>query len=161
MPAGDSEDDVVGDRDEDSSAVAVSASTTDFDSTAGNDPAATTVLAKRNGHLVAGGGGGGECPSCWGANKGPGNGRKSGTTGVKPNPFAKLCNPCLDGLGRHLRKAEPRPLDEVYRELLGDCALPVFTENERKSVGPELLRALESVNDATTLQDFYFQVGDR
>lgn len=136
-------------------------SSTDFGFTTTNskdavgDPAAAMALAKRDGHLA--GGGGGECSSCWGTKSG-GSGRKS-TAGAK-NPFAKLCNPCLDGLGRHVRKPQPGPLGEAYRDLLGDCALPVFTDSERKSVSPELLRILESVNDATTLQDFYFQVGN-
>lgn len=137
----------------------VSVSSIDFDFTTDSkdvigDPAAAMVLTKRDGHLA--GGGGGECSSCWGTKSG-GSERKS-TTSAK-NPFAKLCNPCLDDLGRHVRKPQLGPLSEAYHELLRDCALPVFTDSERKSANPELLRILESVNDATTLQDFYFQVG--
>lgn len=119
------------------------------DGTGTSDPAATVAVPEsRDGHLA----GGGECSS---PRLGPGG--KRATAGPK-NPFAKLCNPCLDGFGRHLRKAPPAPLKEVYREVLGDCALPVLTESERKSVSPELLRVLESVDGDTALQDFYFQV---
>jgi len=96
---------------------------------------------KRDGHLA--GGGGGEC---------------SGAASKK-NPFAKLCDPCLDNFGRHLLKKQPGPLDAAYRDLLGDCALPVLTEAEQKTVCPEMLQILENVDDTTTLQDFYFQVG--
>ncbi|XP_026820736.1 uncharacterized protein LOC113559273 [Rhopalosiphum maidis] len=102
------------------------------------------VQAKRDGHLA--GGGGGECRS---------GGEKSAP---KKNPFAKLCNPCLDNFGQHLLKKRPGPMDAAYRDLLGDCVLPVFTEAEQKTVGPELLRVLEDVDDSTTLQEFYFQV---
>jgi hypothetical protein len=51
------------------------------------------VQAKRDGHLA--GGGGGECRS---------GGEKSAP---KKNPFAKLCNPCLDNFGQHLLKKRP------------------------------------------------------
>ncbi|XP_025202075.1 uncharacterized protein LOC112599394 [Melanaphis sacchari] len=102
------------------------------------------VQIKRDGHLA--GGGGGECH---------GGGEKNAQ---KKNPFAKLCNPCLDNFGQHLLKKRPEPMDAAYRELLGDCALPIFTEAEQKTVGPELLRVLENVDDSTTLQEFYFQV---
>ncbi|XP_003246973.1 uncharacterized protein LOC100571912 [Acyrthosiphon pisum] len=98
------------------------------------------VQAKRDGHLA--GGGGGEC-----------RGAPS-----KKNPFTKLCDPCLDNFGRHLLKKQPGPLEAAYRDLLGDCALPVLTEAEQKTVCPELLQILENVDDTTTLQDFYFQV---
>ncbi|CAI6373900.1 unnamed protein product [Macrosiphum euphorbiae] len=98
------------------------------------------VQAKRDGHLA--GGGGGEC-------RGPAS---------KKNPFTKLCDPCLDNFGRHLLKKQPGPLDAAYRDLLGDCALPVLTEAEQKTVCPEMLQILENVDDTTTLQDFYFQV---
>jgi len=103
------------------------------------------VQEKRDGHLA--GGGGGECR---------GGGERSAP---KKNPFAKLCNPCLDNFGQHLLKKRPGPMDAAYRELLGDCALPVITESEQKTVGPELLQVLENVDDSTTLQEFYFQVG--
>lgn len=103
------------------------------------------VQEKRDGHLA--GGGGGECR---------GGGEKNAP---KKNPFAKLCNPCLDNFGQHLLKKRPGPMDAAYRELLGDCALPVFTESEQKTVGPELLQVLENVDDSTMLQEFYFQVG--
>lgn len=76
---------------------------------------------------------------------------------LNKNPFVKLCNPCLDGLGLHLRK-KPEPMDADYKELLGDCAVPTLTEAEAKTVSPELCRVLNNVNDATTLQEFYFQV---
>ncbi|XP_027840449.2 uncharacterized protein LOC114122090 [Aphis gossypii] len=102
------------------------------------------VQEKRDGHLA--GGGGGECR---------GGGERSAP---KKNPFAKLCNPCLDNFGQHLLKKRPGPMDAAYRELLGDCALPVITESEQKTVGPELLQVLENVDDSTTLQEFYFQV---
>ncbi|XP_060863393.1 uncharacterized protein LOC132939963 [Metopolophium dirhodum] len=98
------------------------------------------VQAKRDGHLA--GGGGGECRGA----------------ASKKNPFTKLCDPCLDNFGRHLLKKQPGPLDAAYRDLLGDCALPVLTEAEQKTVCPELLQILENVDDTTTLQDFYFQV---
>lgn len=119
------------------------------DGVGASDSAAASVPESRDGHLA----GGGECssPRC-------GRGRKRATAAGPENPFAKFCNPCLDGLGRRLRKARPAPLNEAYREVLGDCALPVLTESERKSVGPGLLRVLESVDGDTALQDFYFQV---
>jgi len=102
------------------------------------------VQEKRDGHLA--GGGGGEC-----------HGGEKSTP--KKNPFAKLCDPCLDNFGKHLLKKHPGPMDAAYRDLLGDCARPVLTEAEQKTVCPELLQILENVNDNTTLQDFYFQVG--
>lgn len=125
------------------------------------DPAAEAAVTKRDGHLAGGGsdsGGRDECLSCWKS--------KCGGGGVKPkkadagpkNSFPKPCDPCLDDLGRHVRKAQPGPLDADYQKLLGDCKVPVLTEKERKSVSPEMIRVLESVNDATTLQDFYYQV---
>jgi len=101
------------------------------------------VQAKRDGHLA--GGGGGECRG----------GEKSAS---KKNPFAKLCDPCLDNFGRHLLKKHPGPMDAAYRDLLGDCALPVLTDAEQKTICPELLQILENVDETTTLQDFYFQV---
>lgn len=106
----------------------------------------------RDGHLA----GGGECASCWGPSSDGGAPKRPAAT--ERNPVAKLCDPCLDDMGRHLRKQRPCPLDEAYRELLGECALPVLTEAEKKSVGPELLQVLQAVNESTTLQDFYFQV---
>jgi len=103
------------------------------------------VQEKRDGHLA--GGGGGECS----------RGGEKGAS--KKNPFAKLCDPCLDNFGRHLLKKQPGPMDAAYRDLLGDCALPVLSDAEKKTVCPELVQILENVNDSTTLQDFYFQVG--
>lgn len=106
-----------------------------------------TAHTERDGHL-AGGAGGKECGS-WGL--------KGGDGGAKA---VKLCDVCLDGMGRHLRKPTPAPLDGAYEELLGDCVIPVLTETERQSVNPELLKVLENVSDATTLQDYYAQVGN-
>lgn len=74
--------------------------------------------------------------------------------------FDLLCDPCVDGTGPRGREIlSGRPLDAAYKSLLGDCALPVFTEADKKNVGSELLRVLQNVNNDTTLQDFYYQVG--
>ncbi|VVC43938.1 Domain of unknown function DUF4485 [Cinara cedri] len=97
-------------------------------------------------HLA--GGGGAECGPCSG-------GARASKKKIEPG---KVCDPCLDSMGRHLKPPQPSPLDVAYRELLGDCALPVLTEAEQKSVNPGLLSVLKSVNDQITLQDFYFQV---
>lgn len=115
-----------------------------------NGDGGSNSVDKRDGHLA----GGGEC--CESRNR-----AKVGDRTVKnclnANPYSKLCNICLDGLGQHLRK-QPEPMDVDYRDLLGDCAIPTLTEVESKTVSPELLRVLKNVNDTTTLQDFYFQV---
>lgn len=98
-------------------------------------------------HLA--GGGGGECGPCSaGARRAPQTKPVSG----------KVCDPCLDSMGRHLKKPRPKPIDVAYRDLLGDCAFPVLTEIEQKSTNPGLLLVLNAVSDQTTLQDFYFQV---
>jgi hypothetical protein len=73
--------------------------------------------------------------------------------------YEKMCDPCVDGTGpRGHEMLHGKPLSAAYKSLLGDCALPVFTETEKKKVGPELLQVLENVDDDTTLQDFYYQV---
>lgn len=103
---------------------------------------------ERDGHL-AGGGGVKGCGS-WGMKGGDG-----------AEKAVKLCDVCLDGLGRHLKKPAPGPLDGDYEELLGDCVIPKLTETEKQSVNPKLLKVLENVNDATSLQDYYGQVGTK
>lgn len=112
-----------------------------------NDHGDAILMYKRDGLHLAGGGGG-ECGPCSG-------GAHTSKPKINPN---KLCDPCLDLMGRHLKKPQPKPIDMAYRDLLGDCAFPVFTETEQKTVNPRLLLVLKSVNDQTTLQDFYFQV---
>lgn len=115
---------------------------------------------KRNGHLQAGGGG--ECSACWGGKDGgASSGGASKERIITKNSYTtspSFCNPCLDG---YLKKARPgpEPIDQAYAELLGDCALPYITDTEQKTVGNELVNVLENVNDSTSLQDFYFQVG--
>lgn len=98
---------------------------------------------ERDGHLA----GGGEC----------GEHRATGAAaacGSNKNSVIKLCNPCLDRIGRHLRK-QPEPLDAAYADLLGDCSLPAFTEAKAKAISPELLRTLTNMNDNTSLQDLF------
>lgn len=115
---------------------------------------------KRDGHLQAGSGG--ECNACWGVKDGgASSGGMSREKIITKNSYttsSSFCNPCLDG---YLKKAHPgpEPIDQAYADLLGDCALPYITETEQKTVGNELINVLENVNDSTSLQDFYFQVG--
>jgi len=103
-----------------------------------------------DGHLA-----GGECDSNWGPTECGGGGERNTVKNI--DQMAKFCNPCLDDLGRYKEHLHG-PMDATYRNLLGDCAFPVFTEAERSSVSPELLDVLNNVNDSTTLHDFYFQV---
>lgn len=106
----------------------------------------------RDGHLASGGG---EYKGCFGGV------HKSGghQSNVQARRLFEVCDPCLDHMGQHLKKPIPRPMGHDYRGLLGDdCACPVFSESERNTVDPELLRVLQNVNESTTLQDFYFQV---
>lgn len=112
-----------------------------------------TRAVNSDGHLS----GGGECAACCSSAKGQTAAAKKKS---KRDKFDEVCDPCLDGLmGRRCRKNEKSSgFGGDYKDLLGDCALPKLTEAERKTVGPELLRVLESVNESTTLQDFYFQV---
>lgn len=113
-------------------------------------------------HLSGGAENGG---SCWGektmrqanVSKGRDCGKLEDKRPARTFPF-RPCDPCIDDLGDHLKKPQPRPIDAAYKEMLGDGALPKFTDAEQKSVSPELLRVLEDVSDLTTLQDFYFQV---
>lgn len=66
-------------------------------------PDDVVLQAERDGHL-AGGGGGVVC-------------RVGEKCDQKKNPFAKLCNPCLDTFGRHLLKKRPEPMDAAYRQV--------------------------------------------
>lgn len=70
---------------------------------------------------------------------------------VQGNQLVKLCNPCLEKMGRHLKKPITGPMGR-------DCAHSVLSEYELKSVDPELLHVVQNINDYTTLNDFYFQV---
>lgn len=111
---------------------------------------AVTEQIKREGHLA-----GGECKAY------SEGGCKDGEhqSNVQTNRLAKLCDLCLDNMGQHLKKPIPGPIGHDYMELLGeDCAYPVLSESERKSVGPELLHVLQNVNESTSIQDFYSQV---
>lgn len=115
----------------------------------------TEDVEKRDEHLKAGGG---KEYSVCSRSKGPSHQNWRKVANENANAIVKLCNPCLDGYLKKFRPA-PEPIDEAYADLLGDCTLPTLTKAEQKTVGPELSRVLENVNDDTTLQEFYFQVG--
>lgn len=149
------------DNDDESTDRTYTADTCSNDTASYTDDQLTTVPDTRL-HLSGGAENGG---SCWGektirqakVSKGPECGKLEDKRPVRPFPF-RPCDPCIDDLGKHLKNPLPGPFDPVYKDMLGDGAFPKFTDAEQKSVGPELLRVLEDVNDLTTLQDFYFQV---
>lgn len=70
---------------------------------------------------------------------------------VQANPLVDLCDSCLDKMGRHLKKPITGPMRR-------DCAYPVLSEYELRSVDPELLYVMQYIKDFTKLNGFYFQV---
>lgn len=153
-----------GNTDVKSSGTTTAATTTDNDDDRNNGESTGNEVRqsegedveKRDEHLKAGGGE--ECSACW-RSKGSGRRNQKKAINENANAIVKLCNPCLDGYLKRFRPM-PEPIDEAYADLLGDCTLPTLTKAEKQTIGPDMSQVLENVNDDTTLQDYYFQVGE-
>lgn len=114
--------------------------------------AAGPVRMEKQLYLAAGGGE--ESDSYWALDE-----EQSEDADDERNILKRFCNPCVDCLGRHLKKYRHKSTDEAYWDFLEeDCAIPALTDVELMSVDPELVRVLKDVDYTTTLQEFCYQV---